>query len=312
MKIALQINGGIGKSIAATAVCKAIKTQYPGCELTVISGYPDVFAGNPNVDVTKTPNELNYFYSHYVEGQPENQFFFNDPYLDTDFVHRRGHLIEVWCKMCGVKYKGELPELFITHKEKTTFGPSFQSPKPILLIQMNGGVPGQGDKYAWARDLPYNTAQKVVNAFAAEYNVVQIKRQDQVQLQNVYPVTADFRALAVLIMMSSKRLFIDSFAQHTAAAFGMPSVVCWVANAPSQFGYAMHTNIIANSPTLKPNLRNSVLAKFNITGPPSDFPYNNEDEIFDADKIIAALRGNPQQATEESKKKAIAPVLENV
>ena len=29
MKIIFQIDGGIGKSIAATAVCKAIKKQYP-------------------------------------------------------------------------------------------------------------------------------------------------------------------------------------------------------------------------------------------------------------------------------------------
>ena len=29
MKIVFQISGGIGKSVAATAVCKAIKTRYP-------------------------------------------------------------------------------------------------------------------------------------------------------------------------------------------------------------------------------------------------------------------------------------------
>lgn len=97
MKIVLQINGGIGKSIAATAVCKAIKAQYPECELTVISGYPEVFAGNPNVDVTKTTNELNYFYSTYVAGQPENKFFLTDPYLATDFIHRKGHLCPISC-----------------------------------------------------------------------------------------------------------------------------------------------------------------------------------------------------------------------
>ncbi len=33
MKIIFQINGGIGKSIAATAVCRAIKKQNPADEL---------------------------------------------------------------------------------------------------------------------------------------------------------------------------------------------------------------------------------------------------------------------------------------
>jgi hypothetical protein len=109
-------------------------------------------------------------------------------------------------------------------------------------------------------------------------------------LQGVYPVQADFRALAVLISMSSKRLFIDSFAQHTAAALGLPSVVCWIANKPSQFGYDMHHNIFANAPTLKPELRNSVFSRYNITGQVTEFPYNSEEEIFDAGNIIEALR----------------------
>ena len=131
----------------------------------------------------------------------------------------------------------------------------------------------------------------MVNAFAATHNVVHIRRQDQLQLQNVFPVTLEFRALAVLILMSEKRLFIDSFAQHAAAALNKPSVVCWIANVPEQFGYEMHTNIIANPPTLPPEMRNAVFSQYNIGGQVTEFPYNNEDEIFDADKIIEALKG---------------------
>ena len=40
MNIIFQIDGGIGKNIAATAVCKAIKAQYPKDKLIVITGYP--------------------------------------------------------------------------------------------------------------------------------------------------------------------------------------------------------------------------------------------------------------------------------
>jgi hypothetical protein len=83
----------------------------------------------------------------------------------------------------------------------------------------------------------------------------------------------------------------------------MPSVVCWIANTPTQFGYEMHTNIIANPPTLKADLRNSVLARYNISGPPSDFPYRNEEEIFDAEKIIETLRGDKAEEAEQTKKK---------
>ncbi len=295
MKIVLQVSGGIGKSIAATAVCSAIKKHYKDSELIVISGYPDVLAPNPNVAMSLTHQNLNYFYPQHIEGR-DTKLFLQDPYSEEDFIYQRGHLIKVWCEMYGVPYNGELPELYLTSKEKTQYAPLFASDKPILAMQTNGGISNQGDKYSWPRDLPMATAQKVVNAMKDEYNVVHIRRQDQLALQNVYPVQADFRALAVLISMTAKRLFIDSFAQHTAAALGMPSVVCWIANVPSQFGYEMHTNIIANPPTLRPELRNSVFSRYNITGQVTEFPYNNEDEIFDADKIIAALRGDKKAA----------------
>ena len=69
----------------------------------------------------------------------------------------------------------------------------------------------------------------------------------------------------------------------------LPSTVCWIANSPVVFGYDMHTNILANPFTTKPELRNSYFGKFNIAGDLLEFPYNNEDEIFDVDKIIKSL-----------------------
>ncbi len=291
MKIIFQIDGGIGKSIAATAVCKAIKTQYPKDELIVITGYPEVFLCNPNVDKVFNFNNLSYFYQDYIEGQKIKACLHN-PYLETDFIALNGHLIKVWCEMFDIKYNGEQPQLFINNREQTFYGNQFGSQKPILVIQTNGGAANQPNKYSWTRDLPINTAQAVVNYFAKDYNIVHIRREDQLQLQNVTPVQMDFRALAVLIGLSSKRLFIDSFAQHTAAALNKPSVVCWVGNVPSQFGYDIHNNIVANAPTLKPELRHSVFSKYNISGQVTEFPYNNEQEIFSVEQIIEAIKND--------------------
>ena len=58
MNVIFQINGGIGKVVASTVVCKSIKAKYPDCKLIVVSGYPDVFLNNPNVD-----RALGYFYN---------------------------------------------------------------------------------------------------------------------------------------------------------------------------------------------------------------------------------------------------------
>ena len=312
MNIIFQIDGGIGKSVAATAVCKAIKKQYPKDKLIVVTGYPEVFLCNPNVDKVLNFNNLNYFYQDYIEGQKVKTFLHN-PYLETDFITENGHLIKVWCEMFGVKYDNEQPELFINNREQQFFGKSFGSDKPILVVQTNGGAQNQPNKYSWTRDLPIATAQQVVNAFAGQYNVVHIRREDQLPLQNTTPVQMEFRALAVLIQMSAKGLYIDSFAQHTAAALGKAGVVCWIGNKPSQFGYEMHTNIIAHEPTLKPELRHSVYSRYNITGNITEFPYNNEGEIFDAAEIIEALRNDvTSPVLSEGEVSHNAAVVENV
>ncbi len=83
---------------------------------------------------------------------------------------------------------------------------------------------------------------------------------------------------------------MDSFLQHTAAALNKPSTVLWVANSPKVFGYELHDNILANPHTNKPDLKSSVFSKYNIIGLLEEFPYNDEKEIFDVDKVIESLK----------------------
>ena len=89
--------------------------------------------------------------------------------------------------------------------------------------------------------------------------------------------------------MSDKRLVIDSFLQHTLAALYLPAVACWIVNSPMVYGYELHTNIFANSYTVEPDLRASLFNKFDWTGNELEFPYNDEEEIFDSKKIIDTL-----------------------
>jgi hypothetical protein len=303
-KIIFQISGGLGKHVAATGVIKAIKRQYPDSHLIVVSGFPIVFRHNPHVDVNMNYSEQSYFYERFIDkASPLPIFMLKEPYIESDFVNRiNGHLIKIWSEINGVEYKGELPELFISKNELDQSLPLFNAGngKKIMVVQTNGGPEPQPDPnnpaqpnphpYSWARDLPTATAQKVVDAFADEYNIFHIRRKDQFALQNTYSVTdRDYRVMACLIAQSDKRLLIDSFAQHTAAALRKPSVVCWIANTPAQFGYELHQNILANAETLKPDLRTAVYQKYNILGLDGECPYNSQEDIFDADRIIEAI-----------------------
>lgn len=288
MNVIFQINGGIGKVIASTAVCASIKKKYPNDKLIVVSGYPDVFLGNKNVDRAYAFGQQHYFYKEYIEDQ-DVLLLAHDPYLETKHIKHEEHLIETWCNMFDLPVVQRTGELFLTQREIDFFSKKFTSDRPILLLQTNGG--GESDiKYSWARDIPSYIVEQVINEFRDEYNIVHIRRDDQPQYDGTFGVSDSFRSLVVLISLSEKRLLMDSFGQHAAAALNKPSTVLWIVNKPEVFGYDIHTNIQANPETTIPELRSSYLNKYNIGGDPVEFPYNNELEIFNVEEVIKSLK----------------------
>lgn len=287
MNIIFQINGGIGKVVAATAVCKSIKVKYPDSKLIVVSGYPDVFLNNLNVNRAFAFGQQQYFYQEYIENQ-EFIVFAHDPYLDTKHLKSEEHLIETWCRIYDLPFIQKQGEIFLTQREVDFFSKKFASDKPIFLMQTNGGAESDV-KYSWARDIPSYVVENVIYKFKNQYNIVHIKREDQIGYDGTHSVSDTFRALLVLIQLSEKRLLMDSFGQHAAAAFDKPSTVLWIANSPKVFGYDLHTNIIANPETISSELRNAYLSKYNIAGDPIEFPYNKESEIFNVDEVIKSL-----------------------
>lgn len=289
MTILFNISGGIGKCIAATAVCEAIMKQYPDAKLIVGSAYPDVFIGNPFVYRTFMFGGVNYFYSDYIQGK-DVKIFSHDPYLETAFIKREKHLIEIWCDMFGIKYNGEQPKVFLTQEEINFYSKKYISDRPIFALQTNGGAPDQQNKYSWARDIPDNVVLSVIEEFKKDYLIAHIRREDQKSYPDTIAVTDNFRSVTTFLMMSQKRLLIDSFAQHTAAAFNLPSTVLWVVNDPKVFGYKIHDNILANPETKEPDLKNSFLQKYDILGDLIQFPYNDQKEIFDVDAVIKSLK----------------------
>ena len=288
MNIVFQINGGAGKCVMATAVCKVIKKKYPESKLIVVSGHSEIFLNNPNVYKSLQFGTISYFYEDYIRGQKDAICFMHDPYVDKLFLPQNKHLIQVWCEMFGLTYNGEMPEIFLTPTEVDFYQRNIKTDKPIMLLHTNGG----GDvntKYSWARDIPAATVIDVINHYKQDYVICHIRREDQIRFKDTASVYSSYREIMALCLKSSKRLLIDSMVQHFCAAFRMQSVVCWIANKSNVFGYNLHINIQANPFTTKPALRNAFLTEFNIGGDPTEFAYNNESEIFDTASIISAI-----------------------
>ena len=288
MNIIFSVNGGMGKSIFATAVCKAIKKKYPDSKLIVVTGYPDVFLNLSYVDMSFNHGQETYFYEKYIENQ-EVIVFANEPYLVTEHIQSKEHIIQSWCRLCDVPYNGEMPEVYLNEREIQFYSNKYYSDKPIMVIQSNGG--GQQEhKYSWARDIPGFVVKAIIEQYVNQYNIFHIKREDQIPFENTISVQDNYKGISVLLAKSQKRLLIDSFCQHLAAALQKKSTVLWIGNSPKVFGYELHDNILANPETKKPDLRNAFLTKYNIGGAFHEFPYDSERQIFNIDKVLESLQ----------------------
>ena len=287
--VIFQCDGGLGKSIMATAILKVIKKEYKKSNIIVVTGYPDVFIGNPNVNKVLHQSQAVGFYKSYIQNK-ETKVFISDPYMTSDFITESGHLLKIWCDMYGLKYNGELPEIFLSKGEKEYFAPFYKLDKPIMAIQPNGGGVGQPLKYSWTRDLPASVVNEVVSQFKDNYAILHIKRDDQLTYENTIGALDSWRSIAIMLTLSTKRLLIDSSSMHVATALNLPSVVGWIGTNPKVFGYDLHTNIIANEPTKEINVESNSYTKHLLYEDISTLPYNNFNEIFDTQRIINALK----------------------
>lgn len=287
--VIFQIDGGLGKSIMATAILKVIKKEYKKANIIVITGYTDVFVGNPNVNKVLHHSQAVGIYKNYIH-KKETKVFISDPYMTSDFITESAHLLKIWCDMYKLKYNGELPEIFLSKGEKEYFAPFYKLDKPIMAIQPNGGAVGQPLKYSWTRDLPASIVNEVVSQFKNDYAILHIKRDDQLIYEDTIGALDSWRSIAIMLSLSTKRLLIDSSSMHISTALNLPSVVGWIGTNPKVFGYDLNNNIQANEPTKEINLESNSYSKHLLYEDISTFPYNSFSEVFDTQAIINALK----------------------
>ena len=289
MNIIFQIEGGLGKSIMATAIVKVIKKRYKNANIIVVTAYTDVFLNNPDVFEVHHINQINGLYLKLIKDQ-KCKIFASEPYKDTDFIVEKPiNLLKTWCKIYGLTYQNEQPQIYLTQPEIDYFTPFYKTDKPILAIQPHGGPEGLGYKYSWTRDIPNTTVNEIIEHYKNDYTIIHIKRSDQTTYENTLQALDGFRSIAILLQMADKRLLIDSFAQHLSAAVGKKSTVCWISTKPEVFGYRNNINIKSNPFTKEPNLVSAVYNPFNLAQDISSIPYNNLNEIFDTNKIIESI-----------------------
>lgn len=287
------IEGGIGKHIAATAVVECYKKHNPDRDIIVVCAWPEVFLNNHLIERVYKLGNVPYFYRDFILDK-DVEIYANEPYKTTSHVTKKSHLIETWCKMVGVEYRGEKPRLTLNFREREIASKLINntSGKPVLIFQPFGG-PGkehQETPYSWMRDIHPNVAQTLVDKLKEKYQVVYVCYDFHPQLQNCIRIDQILqkKVLFGLLECSEARLLIDSSLQHAAAALNLPSTVVWIATQPEIFGYDIHKNIIPNE-SFPRGTADSYLHDYNFTGAIYECPYTNPDQIFNIDAILETL-----------------------
>jgi len=286
MTTIFHITGGLGKHIAASGVINSYKDKNPDSSIIVSSAYPAIFEKNPSVEESLLVGQHKYFYKNYIHNK-DVVIYAHEPYHETDHILKKQHLITTWCNLVGVDNTVD-PSLHLTFRDyEIARKILFQYlNKPILIFQPFGGPPSK-QPYCWARDIHPELAQKIVDVYKEEYNVIHICNPNHPQLHDAIRIDEKFdpNVLAALLHFSKKRILIDSSLQHAANALYLPSTVLWNVTSPEIFGYKLHTNIVSNIDPYREGASSSYLFDYDISGNVGECPFEEHSDIYDNDII---------------------------
>lgn len=289
------VQGGIGKHIASTAVARCIKNNYPDRKLIIVCAFTEIYNNLSFVDRVYQIGNTQYFYQNYIK-DIDSIIFAHEPYYTSDHIHQKLPLIQSWCKIYGLEYNGEVPILKFNRLQKKLAKETWCSgDKPTMIIHTNGGPMSTDAKpYAWTRDMPQDIAQSIVDHYKKDYTIYQITKLNSPKLNDVISIFAKVEQsltsmeLFSILIHSQKRLLIDSCMQHAAAAMEKPSTVIWNGTSPKVFGYDMHENICTQIP-YEFKLPHSYLFDFDFNGNEVEFPFTEDEELYDVKKIIKSI-----------------------
>jgi hypothetical protein len=283
------IEGGLGKNVAATALISSVKEKYKDRKLILVVSYPEIFLNHPDIHRVYRVGMTSYFYDDYIKDK-DTIVFKHEPYFQSDHIMKKKHLIENWCDLLDIKYEKQKPSLYPNMIQRDVMY-NWRRNKPTLILHTNGGPLQQNTLYSWTRDMPYGVAQAIVDRYSEKYHIIQVGRDPGHAVVGAEFVNALMtnHELFSMLLLSEKRVLIDSSLQHAAAAYNLPSTVLWVGTSPKNFGYEMHSNVVANPPKNDIKMIDSYLFDYSFDGVSYECPYMDASEMFDLNDIFKSI-----------------------
>jgi len=298
--IVLEVQGGIGKNIMATAVVRNLKKAYPEKKIIVLAGSPDVFLKNPNIKRTYHFAQALYVYEDYFK-EAKAVMLSVEPYRHFDYIKKKRHLVECWCEQIDIPCDSVYPEIFLSENEKAMAQLYLeQFDKEMVLFQGEGGKDPKdktnkekiiASSSMYKRNLTRKTMDEITAGLIDRgFMVGVVSSPNQYLPSKAERITFSVRAILALIPHVAETICIDSFLLHGTAMFKKKCLSLWGGTNPKCLGYDINVNLtrqVCDNPMC--HRPNSFLFDVESTGFPWDCQHNDACMDYKAEEILKAF-----------------------
>ena len=219
----LRVPAGFGDSLMATAVLAAVKREYLGMRIFVVTRKTDIFINNPNVTACYYTKTLQKYNPSVYERCSVLEYV---PYKELQGASCKKHFIDFFyeCLPITIKNRVYKPEIYLTDEEKNfRFDRMQKLKRPLVAISPYGGATTKiPNKFYPVEKWP----AIVTGLVNAGFTVIQfgVKKEGP-----VLPGAVDFRNLgyrktAGILQHCDSLITHPSGFMHLATALDVPSI----------------------------------------------------------------------------------------
>lgn len=271
-KCLVNVQGGTGKHIMATAIMKELKSKYD--EVYVTSAYKDIMDACPYVDGSFMFGQSNLYQDIVLDDDCD--VLWKDPYDNPKFIKKRCHLFDAWAEEFDISLSAPAmdlsPQLDIMRVPQMSKAieeaDKWVNDKhgDFIIVQFTGGQSPflfeQQMKNKDKQDIPqyneykeplkrnFHDGQKLVDALREEYKgtaILHYGLKNEPDYKGSEKVILPYLTYRYLAPKAKAIVCIDSSLQHLCAGTGANVIVIWGETKPEHFGYSFFKNVCAKN-----------------------------------------------------------------
>ena len=229
--------GALGDCLMTTAALRGLKQKYPESFIHYVA-HPhsmQILEGNKYIDELSTESKYENAQKIYFCYPDKDSKTSDEAYPDQPLTR---HLVKIFNECAGLPNNSMEMECTLTEEEEAV-GKSLRTKyKRYLTLHVKSGWSEYKD---WYKDRWETVVEEL---FKRGFVTIQIGHESDYALKN----TIDFRGHSIkesiaAIKYADVHMGVDSFSNHAAAAFNVPSVILFGSTSPTGSGYERNLNI---------------------------------------------------------------------